>query len=158
MERLGDEIRRERERVGPGGGGLEAVAAAWARSVGETVARNAWPARLTDGGVLHVATTSSTWAFELSRLAPTILEQLRPMLGNATPSGLTFAPGPVPGPPPQAPPHTRREPLQASPEQQAEAASLVAEIDDAELRELVARAAAASLAKAAAEPPDDRRF
>lgn len=158
MERLGDEIRRERERVGPGGDGLDAVARAWAASVGETIARNAWPARLTDHGTLHVATSSSTWAFELTRLAPTILEQLRRVLGKATPSALTFAPGPVPGPPPAAPADRGPDPPRATPEQRAEAASLAAGIDDAELRELVARAAAASLAKGAVEPPADRRF
>ena len=159
MERLGDEIRRERERVGPGGGGeLDALTRAWAGSVGETIARNAWPARLTEGGMLHVATSSSTWAFELTRLGPAILDRLRSVLGKATPTGLKFAPGPVPGPPPAPSSETRREPPRATAEQRAEAASLTAGIDDGELRELVARAAAASLAKAAAEPPDGRRF
>jgi hypothetical protein len=51
-----------------------------------------------------------------------------------------------------------REGPRATPEQRAEAATLAAEIEDPELRDLVARAAAASLAKAAAEAPDDRRF
>jgi len=39
-----------------------------------------------------------------------------------------------------------------------EAAAIAAGIEDEELRELVARAAAASLAGAAPDPPADRRF
>jgi Dna[CI] antecedent, DciA len=158
MDRIDAEVRRELDRVGPGAGGLEALTRAWAACVGDTIARNAWPARLADSGTLHVATSSSTWAFELTRLAQTILDQLRPALEEATPRTLKFAPGPLPGPPPPAPASAARHAPRATPEQRAEAASLAAGIEDEELRTLVARAAAASLAKAAAEPPDDRRF
>ena len=158
MERLDGELRRELERVGPIEGDTAAISRAWAGSVGDTVARNAWPSRLASDGTLHVATTSSTWAFELARLAETILEQLRESLGRAAPRALKFAPGPVPEahsatfaasvPPPPVP----------SPEQRAEAAEVAAAIGDDELRTLVARAAAASLATAAAEASDDRGF
>jgi hypothetical protein len=157
MDRIDTEVRRELQRVGPGGGELEALGRAWRAAVGETIARNAWPARLAGGGTLHVATSSSTWAFELTRLAGTILEQLRPALGDSTPRALAFAPGPVPEPPAAARAAAPEGP-RPTPEQLAEAATLAAAIDDEELRELVARAAAASLARAAAEPPDDRRF
>jgi hypothetical protein len=158
MDRIDVEVRRELDRVGPGGGELEALTRAWAACVGDTIARNAWPARLADGDTLHVATSSSTWAFELTRLVETILDQLRPALGKATPRALKFAPGPLPGPPPPAPAAAAPHGPRATPEQRAEAASLAAGIEDEELRALVARAAAASLANAAADPPDDRRF
>jgi len=158
IDRIDVEVRRELDRVGPGGGGLEALTRAWTASVGDTIVRNAWPLRLAEDGTLHVATSSSTWAFELMRLAATILEQLRPLLGSATPRALKFAPGPLPEPPPPASSAASREGPRATPEQRAEAASLAAEIDDPALRELVARAAAASLANAAAEPSDDRGF
>jgi hypothetical protein len=158
MERLDAELRRELDRFGPSEGGTAAISRAWTASVGETVARNAWPTRLADDGTLHVVTASSTWAFELARLADTILEQLRPSLGQATPRALKFAPGQVPEPLPatRAPIVPRSTP--ATPEQRAEAAAVAGGIRDDELRRLVARAAAASLARAASEPSDDRGF
>jgi hypothetical protein len=158
MERLDGELRRELERVGPIEGDTAAISRAWAGSVGETVARNAWPARVAGDGTLHVATSSSTWAFELARLAETILEQLQGSLGTAAPRALKFAPGAVPEPPSVAPTAGAPTPPSPSPEQRAEAAGLAAAIGDDELRLLVARAAAASLATAAAEAADDRRF
>ena len=158
IDRIDVEVRRELDRVGPGGGGLEALTRAWAASVGDTIVRNAWPTRLAEDGTLHVATSSSTWAFELTRLAATVLDQLRPSLGDATPRALRFAPGLLPDPPAPASSAASRKGSCATPEQRAEAASLAAEIEDPELRGLVARAAAASLANAAAELSDDRGF
>ena len=52
--------------------------------------------RGSDWGGLHVNTSSSTWAFELGRLAETILAQLRAELGEAAPRVLAFAPGALP--------------------------------------------------------------
>ena len=158
MERLDRTVRRELGRFGPVDGDMIAIVRAWPNAVGATVARNAWPARLARDGALHVNAVSATWAFELGRLAATILEQLRLELGEATPPALVFRPGPVPEPEPE--PAAERAPgrPEPAPEHRAEAASLAAAIEDEELRELVARAAAASLAKAAAEPASDRRF
>lgn len=158
MERLDAEVRRELDRVGPVEGDVATIARAWPRAVGETIARNAWPSRLASGGTLHVATVSSTWAFELGRLAETILAQLAAELGGTAPRALKFAPGPVP----EARPGTRVERLTpaaaSSPADRAEAAEIAAGIEDDELRRLVARAAAASLARGRREPADDRRF
>jgi len=154
MERLDAELRRELDRFAPSEGGAATISRAWAVSVGETVARNAWPTRLAEDGTLHVATSSSTWAFELARLAETILEQLRSTLGKSAPRTLRFAPGPVPEARSATPAATAPTPPPPTAEQRAEAAELAAGIGDDELRELVARAAAASLATAAA----DRRF
>jgi len=62
MERIGNEVRRELGRFGSAGQMADLVAA-WPGAVGETVAANAWPARLARDGTLHVAAASSTWAF-----------------------------------------------------------------------------------------------
>ena len=87
MERLDAEVRRELGRFGPIEGDTAAIVRAWPQAVGETVARNAWPARIARDGTLLVHTASSTWAFELGRLAETILSQLRAELGAGTPRG-----------------------------------------------------------------------
>jgi hypothetical protein len=154
MERLDAEVRRELGRFGPIAGDTAAIARAWPLAVGETVARNAWPARLSREGTLHVNTTSATWGFELGRLAETILAQLRAELGDATPRALKFAPGPLPEPPAAAA-KGGREPTAA---ERAAAADIAAGIEGDELRRLVARAVAASLSRPPDRPPDDRRF
>jgi hypothetical protein len=163
MDRLGGQVRRELGRFGAGPGGIGdgdmvAIVRAWPAAVGETVARNAWPARFARDGTLHVNAASSTWAFELGNLAATILEQLRADLGDATPPALKFTPGPIPDP--EAEPAEKRAPTPpaVAPEHRAEAAEIAAGIEDDELRELVARAAAASLARAPEEARGDRGF
>lgn len=159
MERLDGTVGRELRRLGPGGDapGMAEIVRVWQDVVGEAVARHAWPARLARDRTLHVAAASSTWAFELGRLAPDILERLRGALGNDAPAALRFAPGLLPGPAAD-PAEAVRAPLQPSPEEVALAAALTAEIADDELRALVARAAAASLARGRADPPSGRGF
>src|SRR6188474_1038818 len=99
MDRLAGTVRSELTRLGTGGDGeIAAIVRAWPAAVGETVARNAWPARLGRDGTLHVNAVSATWAFELGRMAATILEQLRTHLGGRTPPALKVTPGPVPEP------------------------------------------------------------
>ncbi len=161
MDRLDRQVRRELGRFEPAGGDageIVGIVRAWPPAVGETVARNAWPARLDRSGTLHVNAASATWAFELSRLAATILEQLRPALGEATPTALRFAPGPIPEPEAEA--AERRAPArpEIGSEHRAQAAGIAAGIAHEELRELVARAAAASLARASGETGSDRGF
>jgi hypothetical protein len=148
MDRLDRQIRRELGRFGPMDGDMTAIVRVWTAAVGETVARNACPARLARDGTLHVNTASATWAFELGSLGPTILEQLRNELGEAAPPALRFAPGPIPDPAADAPEERAPTPPVIAPEDRAEASVLAAAIEDDELRELVARAAAASLARA----------
>ena len=67
---------------------------AWPAAVGETVAANAWPARLARDGTLHVNAASSTWAFELQQLESEIAGRLREAVPEAAPARLRFAPGP----------------------------------------------------------------
>jgi hypothetical protein len=147
MERIGDGVARELGRSGGGAGlALAEITAAWTSAVGAAVARNAWPLRVARDGTLHVATSSATWAFELDRLAPEIRERLEAALGESAPPKLRFAPGNLPEPP--LPVEPAREPVEVPPEVAAEAAAAASSIDDPELRELVARAARASLQKA----------
>ncbi len=158
IERLDVEVRRERGRFGPIEGDTAAIVRVWPHAVGETVARNAWPARIARDATLHVSTSSATWAFELGRLAETILAQLRVELGDATPRGLKFAPGPVPEAPGRVAETRTIATRESAAQHSAEAAEIAAGIEDEELRRLVARAAAASLANAHREHPDDRGF
>jgi hypothetical protein len=158
MERLDVEVRRELDRFGPIEGDTEAIVRVWPHAVGETVARNAWPARIARDRTLLVHTASATWAFELGRLAETILTQLVAELGKGAPRALKFAAGPLPEAPAGAVAERSATGPESTPEQRAEAAEIAAGIEDEELRELVARAAAASLSNAARTPPDDRGF
>ena len=158
MERLDAEVRRELGRFGPVEGDTSAIVRAWPFAVGETVSRNAWPARLSKDGTLLVNTSSSTWAFELGRLAETIVAQLRAELGAATPRALKFAPGPLPAARPGQPEQPTEDVPEPTAAERAAAAEIAAEIEGEELRRLVARAAAASLSRAVSRPPDDRRF
>jgi hypothetical protein len=158
MDRLGDQVRRELGRFGPAGDDIAGITRVWAAVVGETVARNAWPARLAKDGTLHVNAASSTWAFELGKLATTILDQLRPELGEATPTALRVAPGPLPDAPGAALAEAAEPTPEIGSEHRAEGAAIAAGIEDEELRELVARAAAASLAGASRRARDDHSF
>jgi predicted nucleic acid-binding Zn ribbon protein len=156
MERSGKEVERELARSGSRNAlPLAAITAAWPAAVGETVARNAWPARIARDGTLHVATSSSTWAFELDRLADEIGSRLHRELGEATPAKLRFAVGQLPEPGGQARAAQRPAPPTPVPAEVArDVDAAAASIADPELRELVARAARASLGRAAS----DRHF
>lgn len=151
MERIGKSVEKELSRSGGGTGlALAEIVAAWPKAVGEAVSRQAWPLRVSRDGTLHVATTSSTWAFELDRLAPEIETRLSALVGASAPKKLRFRVGPVPEPgaSAEALEEASPEPLPTTPETDSEAASLAASIDDPELRQIVARAARASLSRA----------
>ena len=143
MDRLADIVRKEFSRFGAQAE-IGRIAEAWPAAVGEQIARNAWPARIARDGTLHVHTSSSTWAFELEQLATDI----RARLGDLAPAKLRFAPGPLPEPETAGLETAAADVVQPSAEERAAAAALSAEIEDEKLRNLVARAAAAGLAKA----------
>ena len=150
-ERIGDDLRRELERFGPAGA-IADVVAVWPGAVGDAIARNAWPARIGRDGTLHVATSSSAWAYELGLLEADLRNRLAAALGGNAPERLRFAPGRLPEPAaPERSDRTERAPVVTDQHAQA-GEELAATITDENLRKVVARAAAASLAK----PPDDR--
>jgi hypothetical protein len=138
-------VRRELRALGPNAAITE-TADAWPGAVGPEIARNAWPARFQRDGTLVVHCRDAIWAFELVHRAQAISERLpgRP--------ALKFLPGPLPEPgapeePPEPPPAVTLEHVR-------QAAAWAASIEDEALRKAVARAAAASLARAT----DDRSF
>ena len=142
MEPVGDQIRAELRRVGADSGAGD-VASVWPTAVGAEIAQNAWPARTQPDGTLVVHVRDAVWGFELTQRAAEISDRLpgRPRL--------RFVPGPLPEPTREG---TRRVLPEATPEQAREAASLTAGIDDRNLRESVAKAIRAALARAS----DDR--
>ena len=154
LEPLGDELRRELGRLGPAGAIAEVVEA-WPDAVGPAIAANAWPARIARDGTLHVATSSSAWAFELTQLAATVRERLAERLGDGTPATMRFAPGRLPEPGVESATTSARTVPSPSPLALAAGEQIAAEIADPGLREAVARAAAASL-EASEARADDR--
>jgi hypothetical protein len=151
MDRIGDEIARELRRSGSRDAlPLAALTAAWPEVVGDAVARRAWPLRIARDGTLHVATASATWAHELDLLGGEILERLAARLGDGAPLKLRFAVGPIPESeaPPTAPSEGASAPVEVPEEVESAASAAAAAIDDPDLRELVARAARASLVRA----------
>jgi hypothetical protein len=149
MDRVGKDVARELRRFGPASG-MAPLVDVWPAAVGVEIARNAWPARLGRDGTLHVHTKDSVWAFELTSRA----EEIRGRLGKAAPPKLRFAAGPLPEPPDDLAETTRRQPRKPTAEHVAEADSLVRVIRDSDLRKVVAKAVAASLANA----DNDRSF
>jgi hypothetical protein len=165
---IGETIADELGRFGRPGD-LGAIVAAWPAAVGPAIAENAWPARLARDGTLTVATSSSVWAFELTKLEETLRDRLLAAVGEKAPPRLRFAPGRIPSPAAESTPEASRNAPNVTAADRRRAAELVGELDDEELRELVVRAAAASLARGAGSSrtagsgplprlPDDRRL
>jgi Dna[CI] antecedent, DciA len=145
------EVRRELARFGPAGA-LGEIVAAWPAAVGPGIAANAWPARVARDGTLHVATSSSAWAFELTQLSSSVLARLGEHLTDeACPTGLRFAVGPLPEAGGEGERNEKRIVPKPSEGEKAEAAELVLEIADEGLREAVAKAVAMSLAASSAQ-------
>jgi hypothetical protein len=142
IDPLGDEIRAEFRRFG-GDSGPGDVVTAWPVAVGDEIACNAWPARTQPDGTLVVHVRDSIWGFELTQRAAEISSRLP---GHPR---LRFLPGPLPETAPERPPPP---PFRATPEQEREAASLAAGIQDPGLRESVAKVIKSALART----PDDR--
>jgi hypothetical protein len=149
MDRVGNEIARELRRFGPASG-MAPLVEAWPEAVGPEIARNAWPARLGRDGTLHVHTKDSIWAFELTTRA----EEIRRRLGRTAPGRLAFAPGPLPELTDESPKTRERRPAEPGPEFVAKGESLARGIRDEDLRKVVAKAAAMSLANSV----NDRSF
>jgi hypothetical protein len=141
MERVGAAVTRELGRFGPASG-MAPLVEAWPKAVGAEIARNAWPARLARDGTLHVHTKDSIWAFELTARA----QEIRERLGTAAPPKLVFAPGPLPEVGEDVSETVQKKPAKPTAEDVAKADSLTRGIRDDQLRKVVAKAVAASLA------------
>jgi hypothetical protein len=142
MERVGEAVARELGRYGPVSG-MAPLVEAWPAAVGPEIARNAWPARVARDGTLHIHTQDSIWAFELTSRAAEITARL----GELAPRRLSFAPGPLPEPALDVAETAAQKPRRPTAEHVAKAASLTRGIRDADLRKVVSKAVAASLAK-----------
>jgi hypothetical protein len=144
-EPIGDDVRRELRRFGPESA-LADVVTAWPVAVGPAIAANAWPARIARDRTLHVATSSSAWAFELTQLADTVLARLQEHLPQDCPTSLRFAVGELPEAG-NVPETSSPETVSKADREALAAGERIAEgIGDEVLRDAVARAAAASLA------------
>jgi hypothetical protein len=142
MEPLGPDVRRELRRFGSASE-LADVVAAWPAAVGEAIARNAWPARLTRDGTLVVHTSDSIWAFELAQRAAEIRERLAALV----PATIKFMPGALPAMGAEASDEGSRTVPAATEEEVRMGLSLAASLENDDLRDLVARAVSASLAR-----------
>jgi len=127
---------------------------AWPGAVGDSIARNAWPARIARDGTLHISTSSSAWAFELGLLEEKLRERLAEELGNDAPARLRFAPGPLPEAAAPVPAESENQHIEVTEQHLQAGEELAAAISDENLRKVVAKAAAASLAR----PQNDRSF
>ncbi len=136
MDPLGNEIRAELSRHGPQAGMAELVER-WPAAVGESIARNAWPARIARDGTVHASTADSVWAFELGQRAAEIAARLRV-------AKVRFAPGPLPEP---AAEPRRATPLEVTPEEAELARAIASSVEDDNLRETVQKAVSFSLAR-----------
>lgn len=157
-ELLDATVRDQLDRLGgapAGSAGISELVSAWPAAVGPGISRNAWPARVSRDGTLVVHVASSSWAFELSQLEHAVREKL----GDLAPARLRFVVGPTPEPGGENVPEARRSVPSPSPETVRRAAEIAGEIEAVDLREAVARAAAASLSwagsSAATTDPSD---
>jgi hypothetical protein len=140
VDPLGSEIRAELRRFGPQAGMAELVER-WPAVVGDAIARNAWPARISRDGTVQVHTADSVWAFELGQRAAEMAERLRGA-GCDVPR-LRFAPGPLPTPDEEA----VSTPVDPSPQDVERARAIASRISDEKLRESVQKAVTLSLAR-----------
>ncbi len=146
MKKIASDVTTELSRFGPAAG-MVRIVEAWPGAVGPTIARNAWPARIARDGTLHVATSSSSWAFELAQLEADVLKRLRSVTGKDAPAKLRFAVGKLPEFGPDDDDRGERKAPSPGPEELRRAEELAAGISDEELRKVVAKAAAQSLSR-----------
>jgi hypothetical protein len=128
-------VRSELERLGPQAQMLPLLER-WEQTLGQAIARHAWPARFGRAGTLHVHTSDSVWAFELAQQSAEIASRL------GVPA-VRFAPGPLPEP-------SGTEVLSGvapTPEEEAQAAAVASAVGDEKLRKHVQKAISFSLAK-----------
>jgi predicted nucleic acid-binding Zn ribbon protein len=147
-----DVLARFRRRAGGGrGAGAETAAAAlaWADVVGRAAADHSVPVRRSRAGVLTVACASASWAHELSARRAELTARLAERCPEAAATSLRFAvadhaaaaPAAAAAPPPPPPPPA------PGPAERDLGAAAAADVREPALRNLIARAAAASAAR-----------
>ena len=152
MERLEETLRGALRGAGvPDAGALADVTRVWPEAVGDAIARAAWPQRIARDGTLLVAASSASWAFELGLLGAEILEKLAACVGAGAPTAIRFSPGVVPSPPAPLAGVAAPVPPEVDGPTRLLAEELTIAMTDEQLRATIARAAAASLAKAASD-------
>ena len=152
---IADAVRAQLSRFGPTGR-MGDVVAAWPEAVGSGIAEHAWPARIGRDGTLTVTASSSIWAFELTKLERELRSRLDERLAGKAPPRLRFVVGRLPergGGGATHPSSGSR--LKVGLKARAAAAEIASSIENEELRSVVARAAAASLARG--RPREDDR-
>jgi hypothetical protein len=142
LEPLGFVLRRDTDLRVPASIETSPIAYRdWEAAVGTRIAARARPIRL-ERGVLLIRTATATWAQELSMLSEAIISQLR---GRSLPvDSLRFRVGQVDAP--ERPP--ARDEVRTSPPEVPLPPALrreVERVEDVELREVIARAAAKNL-------------
>ncbi len=147
LERLTGEVGRQLRRLGPGPA-LGEVSRAWQDAVGPAVAIHAQPVRLGRDGTLHVHTSSSVWAFELSQMGDLILGRLRRHMASEPPRRLRFVPGLLPESSPAVGGEGEARRLPPEPQAVEEARRLAAGVESRALADSIVRAAAYALAQA----------
>jgi Dna[CI] antecedent, DciA len=149
MDKVAGAVARELGRFGPASG-MAPLVDAWPKAVGVEIARNAWPARLARDGSLHIHTTDSIWAFELTARS----HEIRERLGSSAPRKLVFVAGPLPELHESVPEEVKKRAVKPTREDLEKAESLTRGIRDEDLRKVVAKTVAAGLAAAG----NDRSF
>jgi hypothetical protein len=147
LDHISGEVGRQLGRFGPAAGMADLVAA-WPGVVGPQIASQAWPARVARDGTLHVAVSSSVWAFELTQLEQEIRARLAAAVGDLAPARIRFAVGHIPetGSDPET--EVKKNAPEVNAEHVAEGERVASAIADRDLRKVVAKAVAASLADA----------
>jgi hypothetical protein len=130
---------------------VAAIARRWPAAVGEAIAREAWPARLTADGELVVHASASVWAAELSHLERDLRARLE-AVGIVPAPRLRFTVGAVPRRPDPVTDAVAASPPPPDPR----ADGWTASIRDPELREAVSLAARSWLRRAQGETGRDR--
>jgi hypothetical protein len=130
---------------------VAAIARRWPAAVGEAIAREAWPARLTADGELVVHASASVWASELSHLEADLRARLE-AVGIAPAPRLRFTVGAVP----RRPEAVGDAAPASAPPDDPRADRWTSSIRDPELREAVSLAARSWLERARADARRDR--
>jgi len=141
-ERIGDVLARAVEGRPPTAASLAPIVRRWPGAVGELIAREAWPARLTGDGVLLVHCASAVWASELQHLEDRLRTSLEE--GGIRPAPrMRFRVGAIPRRPRQG--STPAGPAPLSAQERERARAIAAGLRDARMRDAVEAAAGAVL-------------